>query len=106
MNNFLNNPNYILVGLVGNKYCEKKPSSKDTKLRFKYERHNIHDANAIKVMSVRNNDISPIGYIDRCKNKYLKSLIKEKRVKYKTIVQKLYNGDISYYIIFKLINKL
>lgn len=104
MDKILNNPIYLLIHLVGNHYCQKKPSSKDTKLRFKYERDNPHDSNAIKVLAIRDDEETSIGYIDRRKNVYLKSLIKEKRVKYKMIIQKLEYDEIHYYIVFKFRN--
>jgi hypothetical protein len=104
MDKFLNNSKYLLIRLVGNQYCQKKPSSKDTKLRFKYEKDNEYDTNAIKVLTIRENEEIPLGYIERHKNIYLKSLIKKKNVKYKMIIQKLEYDEIHYYIVFKFKN--
>ena len=104
MDKYLDNSRYILIRLVGNQYCQKKPSSNDNKLRFKYERDNQFDSNAIKVLSIRNEEPKPLGYIDRHKNVYLKSLIKNKSVKYKMIIKKIEHNDVLYYIVFKFIN--
>lgn len=102
MNQLINNPEYLLVKLVGNKYCDKKPSSKDTKLIFKYEKNNPHDPNAMKVYSKRDEQLLSLGYIERTKNIYLKSLMKNQSIKYKTIIQKKEYDEIEYYIVFKL----
>ena len=101
MDKFLNNPQYLLIRLVGNKYCQKKPSSKDTKLKFKYERDNPHDPNAIKVFTIREDEIKPLGYIDKHRNIYVKELIKAKKIRYKMLIKKLEYDEIQYYIVFK-----
>ena len=101
MNQLINNPEYLLVKLVGNKYCEKRPSSKDTKLIFKYEKNNPHDSNAMKVFSKRDDQLNSLGYIERAKNVYLKSLMKNKSIKYKMIIQKKEYDEIEYFIVFK-----
>ena len=101
MDKFLDNKQYLIIRLVGNQYCTKTPSSKDTKLRFKYEKDNLYDHNAIKVYSIRDGNSIDLGYIEKGKNVYLKSLIKQKSVKYKMIIKKLEYDEIYYYIVFK-----
>ena len=101
MDKFLDNKQYLLIRLVGNQYCKKTPSSRDTRLKFKYEKDNPHDSNAIKVFSIRDDESKDLGYVEKNKNVYLKSLIKQKIVKYKMIIKKLEYDEIYYYMVFK-----
>jgi hypothetical protein len=87
------------VPLVGNTYCRKNPSSKDTNIKLVFDRNNKFDKNAIKVLSIRDDIELEIGYIIKQKTIFLKKIIDE--IRFKVIIKKTKCSKIYYYLIFE-----
>ena len=97
----LNNSKYIKIPLVGNKFCKKKPSSKDTDIRILRDVKNPHDKNALKIFSLRDNKKHHLGYIIKDKIPYVSSMMS--KLKFHTIIKKISNETEYYYLIFTII---
>ena len=55
----------LKIKLVGNTYQTYRPTKNDIHLKFIDEPNNIHDKNAISIISVRKNKIKKLGYVDK-----------------------------------------
>ena len=96
MEEILQNPSYIKIPLVGNKYCEKKPSSNDTIIALEDEPENPHDKNAIKVISIRKSKKIKLGYVIGDQTTFVKKY--RNNLEFVTIIVKK-NDDKLYYIL-------
>lgn len=94
----LSNKNFISIPLVGNKYFEKKPSSKDINIILVKEKDNKYDPNAIKVVSIREKKYN-LGYIIKDKINYINSIYD--KISFYTLLKKKSDNKIYYYLIFK-----
>lgn len=97
----INNDGYIKVPLVGNKYCNKKPSKNDVNIQVIKDINNSNDKNALKVISVRKDIKYLLGYIIKDKIPYVNSLLD--KLKFITLIKKNNNKNIYYYLVFKII---
>ena len=96
----INDNKYIKIPLVGNKFCNKKPSSKDTDIRILRDVKNVHDKNALKVFSLRDNTKYHLGYIIKDKIPYVSSMLS--KLKFHTIIKKISNELEYYYLVFTI----
>jgi hypothetical protein len=101
MDKYLNSSEYCLFSLVGNKYCQKKPSGNDKKIKLIYEKNNPFDKNAIKIVSIRDDIYYHLGYIDKAQTHQLKIKVKNKEIKFKAFIRKMDNVQDYYYLLFK-----
>ena len=53
------------INLVGNSYQKSKPTKKDINIKFVKENDNVYDKNAISVISIRDDKIKKLGYVDK-----------------------------------------
>ena len=98
----INNPNYIKLPLVGNKYCEKKPSSKDKDVIIVKDVTNQYDPNALKVISIRNSKEYHLGYVIKDKVSEIYKILD--RLRFVTIVQKSApENSLYYYLILEIV---
>ena len=102
MDKYLNSDKYCLYTLVGNKYCQKKPSGNDKKIKLIYEKNNPFDKNAIKIVSIRDDISYHLGYIEKTQTLKLKTRVKNKEIKFKAFIKKTGEIDDYYYLLFKI----
>ena len=93
---------YEIVYLVGNQYCENKPSKLDNNIQFIPEKNNLYDPDAIKVVSIRDNKEYKLGYIGKLYTEKIKNNLDKIKI-YKIL--KVENGTLNpyYHILYKII---
>ena len=93
---------YDIVYLVGNQYCKNKPCKLDKNIKFIPEPDNIHDPNAIQVVSIKNEKEYKLGYIGKLYTSKIKKHIDSIKI-YKIL--KVDNGTLYpyYHILYKII---
>ena len=96
------NPDYIKIPLVGNKFCKKKPTKKDTNIQIIRDTHNEYDARALKVVSIREGLKHDLGFIIKEKIDYVNSIWND--MKFITIIKKIDNNNTYYYLIYRINN--
>lgn len=102
MNKIFNSKDYIIVPLVGNKYCKKKPSNSDKIIALVPE-DNKYDKNAIKVISLRNGKQIKLGYIIKNRALFIKNMLNSlKFITFLTKKDKSENKLYYYLVLFKL----
>lgn len=102
MNTIFNSEDYIIVPLVGNKYCKKRPSNNDKIIALVPE-DNKHDKNAIKVISVRKGKQIKLGYIIKNKTIFIKNMLNSlKFITFITKENKSENKLYYYLVLFKI----
>ena len=91
----ININDYQIVYLVGNQYCEHKPCKLDKVIKFVPEPDNIHDKDAIKVVSIRDGKEYKLGYIGKL---YTEKIMKNlNRIKIYKILKKKNDTEYPYY---------
>lgn len=99
----INIKDYEVVYLVGNQYCENKPCKKDKEIRFVPENDNIHDPNAVKVLSIRDNKEYKLGYIGKLYTEKIRKNIN--RIKIYKILKRNNGTENPYYHILYTLTK-
>lgn len=99
----VNIDDYEMVYLVGNQYCEHKPSKKDKDIRFIPEDNNMHDSNAVKVLSIRDNKEYKLGYIGKLYTEKIRENIN--KIKIYKILKKNNGTENPYYHILYTLTK-
>jgi len=99
--NILNRKDYLVVPLVGNKYCTRKPKKTDSNIKTIHDTNNKHDPDAYKVVSIEQNGSEcMLGYIIKDYTSKIKMLYD--KLKFKNIITKQEDHQTFYYIIYKM----
>ena len=57
--------NIFKINIVGNVYQKSRPTFRDKNIIFINEPENIHDKNAVSIISIRKNKIKKLGYVSK-----------------------------------------
>ena len=96
INNLLKNPEVKILPLVGNKYFENTPNTKDKRLFLERDYSNKHDPHAILVKSKRHKNSVSLGFISKYHNQDICSKITHYKIV--CLLKKKENGQKYYYI--------
>jgi hypothetical protein len=100
----INLNDYHIVYLVGNQYCDTKPSKEHTNIKFVSEEDNKYDKNAIKVISIRDGKEYKLGYIGKEYTNIIKNLMKRIKI-FRILKVKNENNELPYYHILYTLTK-
>lgn len=99
----LSTKKYKILYLVGNQYCERKPTMNDTNVILEFEKDNIYDPNAIRIVSIINNKKIKLGYISKDYTNQFKSIINKIKIEH---ILKVKNQDTHHNSYYHLLYKL
>ena len=101
----LSNKEYQVLYLVGNQYCDRKPNKHDKNIILEFEKDNIYDPNAIRIVSIIDNTKIKLGYVSKDYTQQFKSILNKIKIEHILKVKNKNEPNHPYYHLLYKISK-